>query len=95
LIIIGNLILLKPHPPQPLETTLTFHNAVFVIFLFPVSSPVTSQVNLQRQMSAPAKITLPGPRTNELMLQGQISQSQNLNQSSQNQQYPNFQQPFH
>jgi hypothetical protein len=46
-------------------------------------------------MSAPAKMTLPAQLTNEMTLQGQISQPQNLNQSSQNQQYPNFQQPFH
>lgn len=58
------------------------------------ASPATSQVNLQRQMSAPAKMTLPGQHTSEIALQGQISQSQNINQPAQNQQYSNFQPPF-
>jgi hypothetical protein len=65
----------------------------FSLLSFSVGS--SSPVNLQRQMSAPAKITLPGQLTNELVLQGQLSQPQNLNQSSQNQQYSNFQPPFH
>lgn len=59
------------------------------------SSPVTTQVSIQRQISAPAKIALTEQLTNDLGLQGQISQAQNLNQTSQNQQYPNFQPPFH
>ena len=88
------------------ENGFDFHNVLFFFgfiscnySFFSVAgqnNPVTSQVNLQRQMSAPAKLSLSGQYSSagDVSFQGQITQSKNITHSGQNQQFTNFQPPF-